>query len=194
MYLNGYWIDKNDVTVAQYRQFCQENNRAMPEAPSWGWQDHDPIVNVSWDDAKAYAEWAGMALPTEAEWEKAARGTDGRAFPWGDDWDTTKCNSSSSRPTPVGSYPAGASPYGCLDMAGNVWQWCADWYDGSYYQRAPANNPAGADMGSSSASSHVMRGGDAKGVNAKLFLVTYRCPGYRCDTLGFRCVFRLPGK
>ena len=87
------------------------------------------MVNVDWNDANAYAEWAGAALPTEAEWEKAARGTDGRIYPWGNDWDRTKCVNAVHSTMPVGSIPAGASPYGCQDMAGNVWQWCADWYD-----------------------------------------------------------------
>ncbi len=130
--LDGYWMYKNDVTVAQYRTFCQATRRQMPDAPSWGWRDDHPMVNVTWDDANAYAEWAGASLPTEAEWEKAARGTDGRIYPWGNDWDASKCsnstgsNDSPGQISPVGSFPAGVSPYGCLDMAGNVDQWCED--------------------------------------------------------------------
>ncbi len=89
--LTGYWIYRTDVTVAQYRKFCTATGREMPDAPDWGWQDDHPVVNVDWDDANAYADWAGAALPTEAQWEKAARGTDGRIYPWGNDWDATKC-------------------------------------------------------------------------------------------------------
>jgi len=85
--LDGYWIYQTKVTVAQYRQFCQATGRSMPNAPSWGWKDDHPIVSVTWDDATAYAKWAGAALPTEAQWEKAARGTDGRIYPWGNEWD-----------------------------------------------------------------------------------------------------------
>jgi formylglycine-generating enzyme required for sulfatase activity len=81
VYLDGYWIYKTPVTVAQYQKFCEATGRAMPSAPSWGWKEDHPMVNVSWDDAKVFCDWAGMRLPTEAEWEKAARGTDGRKYP-----------------------------------------------------------------------------------------------------------------
>ena len=108
----------------------------MPEVPSWGWKDDHPIVNVNWDDAQAYCAWAGVKLPTEQQWEKAARGTEGRKYPWGNEWDATKCANATNHYTshtegtaPVGSYPQGASPYGVLDMAGNVCQWCEDNYD-----------------------------------------------------------------
>ena len=132
VYLDGYWMYKTEVTVAQYRKFCEATNREMPEAPEWGWKEDHPVVNVSWHDAVDYAKWAGASLPTEAQWEKAARGTDGRVFPWGNEWDAGACANSVSwslkGTKPVGSCPAGASPYGCVDMAGNAWEWCADWY------------------------------------------------------------------
>jgi len=130
VYLDGYWIYKMEVTVAQYRKFCEATGRSMPKAPNWGWLDTHPIVNISWDDANAYALWAGASLPTEAEWEKAARGTDGRQYPWGNDWSTEKCihfSNSQGKTAPVGNNPAETSPFGCLDMAGNAWEWCADW-------------------------------------------------------------------
>ena len=137
VYLTGYWMYKCPVTVAQYRKYCHATGRQMPEQPVWSQDDH-PIVNVNWHDAADYAHWAGVALPTEAQWEKAARGTDGRVYPWGNDWDSAKCVNATGGTKPVGSCSAGASPYGALDMAGNVWQWCADWYAADYYRKAPA--------------------------------------------------------
>jgi formylglycine-generating enzyme required for sulfatase activity len=184
--LDGYWIYKNPVTVAQYRKFCEATGRKMRDAPTWGWKDDHPIVNVTWHDATAYAKWAGGRLPTEAQWEKAARGTDGRRYPWGNDWpppkgagnfadkaltreapELAKALSEAGFPplsdyddgyaytSPVGSFPAGASPYGALDMAGNVWEWCEDWYGKDYYKSAPLTNPQGPGSGSY----RVVRGG-----------------------------------
>src|SRR5262249_50320248 len=125
IFLEGYWIYRVPVTVAQYLRFCQETERAVPMMPPWGWKDHHPIVNIRWHDASAYCDWAGMALPTEAQWEKAARGTDGRKYPWGNDWEVgpNRCARARVSTSPVGSYLKGASPYGVLDMAGNVWEW-----------------------------------------------------------------------
>jgi len=160
VFLTGYWIYRTEVTVAQYKKFCQATGRVMATDPPWKWQDDHPVVNVFWDDAAAYAQWANAALPTEAQWEKAARGTDSRVYPWGNDWDGEKCQNSvggknAGKTAPVGSMPAGASPYGCLDMAGNVWEWCADWYDAGYYKNAPARNPTGPATGTT----RVLRGG-----------------------------------
>ena len=196
VYLDSYSIYKNDVTVAQYRKFCEATGRTMPVAPDWGWIDNHPIVNVTWDDATAYAHWAGAALPTEAEWEKAARGTDGREYPWGNDWDAAKCsNGVATNPrktSAVGSFPAGASPYGVLDMEGNVWQWCADWYGDDYYKDSPLRNPIGPDTGTM----RVLRGGSwCNGITVG-FRAAYRdrgIPIYRGGDGGFRCVCRSPG-
>ncbi len=149
VYLDGYWMYKHDVTVAQYRKFCGETGHKMPDAPSWGWQDNHPIVNVTWYDAAAYCQWAGVQLPTEAQWEKAARGTDGRMWPWGNKWDSRKCNSYESgigKTSPVGSYPSGASPYGLMNMAGNVWEWCMDERDSGFYAKSPKNNPVAGGL------------------------------------------------
>ena len=148
-----YWIDEFLVTNEKYRAFIEadgyenqqywsddgwkwrtEKNIARPEYWSnetWNKPDH-PVVGVSYYEAEAYANWAGKRLPTEQEWEKAARGEDGRQYPWGEEFDKTRCNSSQSgigKTTPVIQYPNGVSPYGCYDIAGNVWEWCDDWYD-----------------------------------------------------------------
>jgi len=159
VYLDGYWVYKNDVTVGQYQKFCTATGHAMPDSPPWGWKEDHPIVNVTWDDAKAYCAWAHAALPTEAEWEKAARGTDGREYPWGSTFDTSRLwrsvDENRSSTAPVGSFPTGASPYGCLDMVGNVGQWCADWFNEDYYKSAPPRNPTGPPTGES----RVVRGG-----------------------------------
>jgi len=197
VWLDGFWIYKYHVTVAQYRKFCEKTERKMPEQPKWS-KDNLPVVNVSWYDASAYAEWAGARLPSEAEWEKAARGTDGRAFPWGDLWDEERCNNYNThnpaagglhgnRATPGGAFPAGASPYGAQDMAGNVWQWCADWYDADYYAKSPKKNPTGPDAGDL----RVLRGGSWGSSS-----VSVRCAGRNAespdntyhDDGGFRCV------
>jgi len=209
VYLDGYWIYKNDVTVAQYQAFCTATLRTMPAFPTdmWSgkWSDYAnyPMVDVTWYDATAYAAWAGVSLPTEAQWEKAARGTDGRFYPWGNTWDQTKCatwyNSGGSfagvshdGTWPVGSFPTGASPYGALDMAGNVWQWCADWYDAGYYATSPSKNPTGPASGTYS----VLRGG-SWGCNI-VDVCRGACRGISYpsdddDGAGFRCVSVSPG-
>jgi len=136
--LPAYWIDKYPVTIGQYRQFCQETGRRPPEETVAGGRDNCPMDDMAWQDAVDYARWSGRRLPTELEWEKAARGIDGRIFPWGNEWDPGKCGNSSNSgggPKPVGSYPSGASPYGVIDMAGTVLQWCGDWYDEKAYDR-----------------------------------------------------------
>lgn len=186
--LDAFFIYKYEVTVAQYRKFCGETHRAMPPEPPSKWQDNHPIANVMWDDANAYAAWAGATLPTEAQWEKAARGTDGRTFVWGESFTKSTCHTSDGKTAPVGSYPTGISPYGALDMTGNVWEWCADWYDPDYYAIAPSNNPPGPAKGTT----RVLRGGSWGFNVAEFFKVAYRnraLPGCRYFDYGFRCAF-----
>ncbi len=187
--LSGYWVYKYEVTVAQYRKYCAETGRQMPKAPESGWLDDHPIAYITWREAANYATWAGLSLPSEAQWEKAARGTDGRIYPWGNDYNRSKCNRRANglmRTEPVGSYPEGASPYGCMDMAGNVWEWCSDWYSKDYYSKSPAINPTGPERGGY----RILRGGKWRTLTRY-----YRCssrlsypPSYRSYSIGFRLV------
>jgi len=155
--LDGYYIYRTPVTVAQYMKFCNATGHAKPAAPdfnsNWSKLDH-PIANITCDDALAYCEWAGVKLPTEAQWEKAARGTDGRIYPWGNNFDRSKLWSSVGKDgdaggtKSVGSFPSGASPFGVLDMEGNVCEFCREWYHKDFYssqlatERNPENQPA----------------------------------------------------
>jgi len=200
--MDGYWMYKCEVTVAQYRKFCEATGGKLPNAPDGGWKDSHPIVDVSWDDANAYAKWAGASLPSEAQWEKAARGTDGCVYPWGNDWDASRCANSVEKsmdgPAPVCGYPKGASPYGCLDMAGNVWEWCADWYDPAYYKSAPSKNPRGPAeavkfqwCGPTVRGARALRGGSWYYDNNIYFRCasrSYHQPTSRDRDDGFRCV------
>lgn len=194
VYLDGYWIYKYEVTVKQYRAYCRATNRQMPEMPWWGWRDNDPIVNVSWHDATKYAVWAGASLPTEAQWEKAARGPNGWVYPWGNFWDGTKCSNSvdagaGAPPSPIGSFPTGVSPYGAHDMAGNVEEWCLDFFDWYYYKHAPRQNPVGPATGSS----RVLRGGFSGGNDPSFFRAAKRDLYNSSDSsIGFRCVVNTP--
>lgn len=199
VYLDGYWIYKHDVTVADYKAFCISTSRAMPEAPPWGWIDSHPMVNVTWEDACAYALWAGAKLPTEAQWEKAARGADGQKYPWGNNWEAQYCRHGSrdtNRTAPVGSYTQDISPYGCMDMGGNVMQWCHDWFNDSYYKVTPLRNPTGPNSGKR----HALKGGSWDDVSPG---IDFRCANRSFDDsdpssekseiIGFRCVI-LPGR
>ena len=171
--LDAFWIDRTEVNNAQYRKCVEAGTCSQPSC--WDQSSLNagaqPVVCVDWNQATAYCAWTGARLPTEAEWEKAARGTDGRTYPWGNDFDGGKVNfcdkncefdwkdsnadDGYGRTALVGSYPAGASPYGALDMAGNVWEWVADWYAADTYGRSSASNPPGPDSGDQ----RVMRGG-----------------------------------
>lgn len=156
VFLDAYFIDKHEVSNADYSKFVEatgHRNSIFWDNPKFNHPDQ-PVVGVTWGDAAAYAEWIGKRLPTEAEWEKAARGTDGRIWPWGNEFDPTKCNFDDERKfdghldgfamaAPVKSFKQGASPYGALNMVGNVAEWVADWFDAEYYAVSPAENPKG---------------------------------------------------
>lgn len=204
VWVDAFLIDRREVTVAQYRKFCDATGREMPPAPEWGWNDRHPVVNVTWDDAAAYAAWAGKRLPTEAEWEKACRAGSGTLFSWGDRGDDARAWANTADQSlrektpdtpevgwndrypftaPVGTFrPNG---YGLYDMHGNVWEWCADRYGENAYSRSDDRNPAGPSEGSD----RVVRGGcwftaadgcrsaNRNGLN----------PSSRFNLVGFRC-------
>ncbi len=164
--LDAYAIGTYHVTNTQYAAFVDDTGCAAPQF----WQDERfnaadvPVVGVSWYDAMNFLEWLRIQtgesyrLPTEAEWEKAARGTDGREYPWGNAWELGKANTSEAqfkRLVPVGNYPEGVSPYGCYDMAGNAYCWCNDWFHPETYRYSPIDNPQGPIEGRRK----VIRGG-----------------------------------
>jgi len=165
VYLDAFYIDKYEVTNAQYKKFMDAKGYKAPgywNDPKYNAPNH-PVVGVTWNDAKAYADWAGKRLPTEAEWEKAARGgVTGKKYVWGDEWpppnkagnfDNSITKDGYTYTAPVGSFKPNG--YGLYDMAGNVWEWCADWYDNNYYFTSTKSNPAGPSSGTY----HVCRGG-----------------------------------
>jgi sulfatase modifying factor 1 len=220
VHLPAYYLALHPVTVAQYRRFVEATGHpasGIVKAPtpkiekepvgfdllaedephlSGAEPDDHPVVRVTWDDAQAYCRWAGLRLPTELEWEKGARGVDGRTYPWGEEWDVgwrcrTQTNAGQERTCSVWSYPEGCSPYGLYQMVGNVWEYCEDWYaDRAYeqYRRGDLHLPAGGQ-------SRVVRGGCWLESNPLYFAATYRYyaqrsvgHGGRGDVvLGFRC-------
>ncbi len=201
VFLDAYYMDETPVTNVEYKRFLDAHpQRAAP--PDWdrlfrtfvaGQADH-PVVAVSWDDANDYARWAGKRLPTEAEWEKAAVGptvaSASRRYPWGSEFDVARCNSKMSNTggtTSVVRYaPQGKSPYGILDLAGNVWEWCVDWYVANYYYVSPTHNPHGPESGDW----RVLRGGawDTTPDYVRAANRDYIVPEVGYAAVGFRCV------
>lgn len=199
VYLNDYFIGKFPITNHHYQIFKDATEpRKIGETTRWqcppGKESH-PVVNISWDEATDFCMWLSQEtgvifrLPTEAEWEKAARGADGRIFPWGDAWDSNKANSDELHrsATPVGQFsPAGDSPYGVADMSGNVWEWCADRYGEKEYQsrRKGAHNPFGPEEGEGV----VVRGGafDKSAKHARCAHRNWYYPFNRRRDVGFR--------
>ena len=219
VYLDSFYIDIYEVTNAQYEVFVDATGYQLPAFWSQDQLNHpdQPVVGVSWDAANTFCAWAGKRLPTEAEWEKAARGSQGLAYPWGNTWDPDQLrsadgishqsldtfdawalwhqhkfdNGSESWPAKVGSYPMGASPYGVMDMAGNVWEWVADWYDPHYYAESPMRNPPGPPNGLV----RVLRGGAwdvPKVIAYSWFRDIFIPPEFsRSGVTGFRCAMSL---
>jgi serine/threonine-protein kinase len=239
IYLDAFWIDRMDVSVAQFqdfvtatgyqtdaekgcceKEFAKQGGRVYAPIEVWAYgaswlypegptatadgglaSPQRPVVQVSWNDAKAYCAWAGRRLPTEAEWEKAARGTEGLTYPWGKIFDPKRLNycdescvatwhdrnydDTYARTSPVGYFPAGASPFGVLDMAGNVWQWVNDFYDFRGYYRFPTANPPGVESGPT----HVLRGGSwiDTADRVRTTARSSQVPDARDDVSGFRC-------
>lgn len=211
VYLDAFYIDKYEVTNAQYRKFVQATGHKEPEGFGIDWvegneirfesgfkpwqdenfnSDDQPVVCVSWEDANAYADWAGKRLPTEAEWEKAARGgLLGKRYVWGDQYKSggnfaDEIFDGYTYPAPVGSFAPNG--YGLYDMAGNVWEWCMDWYDPAYYTQSPKKNPTGPISGNN----RILRGGSWVVSDADFHRVSaryYKCPSYSYADTGFRC-------
>jgi formylglycine-generating enzyme required for sulfatase activity len=196
VYVDAFYMDVYEVTVGQYKKFIKATGHSAPNwsnVSRYSPTDNHPIVDVSWDDAQAYCKWAGKRLPTEAEWEKAARGgLVGKKYPWGDElshdyanYDGTGGRDKWNTTSPVGSFAPNG--YGLYDMAGNVWEWCSDWYAGNYYADSPTRNPQGPTSGQY----RVCRGGswliypyDIRAANRGRY-----GPSDSYDYLGFRgCV------
>ncbi len=214
VYLNAYFIDKTEVTNHMYMMCVEEGSCTPPQdytskthSPYYGNIQYDdyPVVNINWAQANTYCKWAGRRLPTEAEWEKAARGEDGNIFPWGDYFSCKNGNFDDETQfddytveggegcdgfieiAPAGSFLSGASPYKVLDMSGNVWEWVADKYDSNYYYEQPSENPLGPEKGSN----RVMRGGswDNNAPNIRAANRLSNDPNSYFNNAGFRCAY-----
>jgi formylglycine-generating enzyme required for sulfatase activity len=194
--LPAFYVAMHPVTNGQYALFVAETGHRPPG--SLGWQEHGstnyPVKSVSWDDAMAYCRWAELRLPTELEWEKAARGLDGRDYPWGRNWDPNRCRNNGNRgdetTADVWRYAHGGAPFGGLQLSGNVVEWCSDWDDDNTYRYRHGNlTPP------SSGQYRVQRGGSWSNVQPDFFSASSRrlrsFPGNRDSNYGFRCALGL---
>jgi formylglycine-generating enzyme len=203
IFLNEFEIDRYEVTNHQYGEFAAATAHRKAGPPSRYAKNvskmrgpNQPVVYVSWEDAQAYCQWKGKRLPTEAEWEKAMRGADGRLWPWGNtpqaqgaNWG--RVNDGYDVTAPVGTFELDASPYGVMDGAGNVMEWVEDWYQEGYYKESPDRNPPGPDQGVYRAlrgGTYTTTGGDLR-ITSRSKMV----PDFRDETIGFRCA-RSSGK
>ena len=189
--LDAYYMDRHEATHAEYAEFVKSTGRRPP----YHWLDGEmpsdaadsAIYNVDWNDASSYCEWAGKRLPTEAEWERAARGgLEGADYPWGDDKALPEKarHATGDGPGPVEQHPPNA--FGLYDMAGNVSEWCSDWFERTYYERSPAENPQGPGDGIY----RIIRGGAWSDGPRRItvFFRNWVRPNQRTPNLGFRCV------
>lgn len=196
--LSAFWIDQTEVTNAMYAKCAVDGGCTPPLATNSNTHnsyydnsefDDFPVIYVNWSQASAYCSWSNRRLATEAEWEKAARGTDGRTYPWGEGIDCHKANYFFNKcigdTTKVGSYLEGVSPYDVYDMAGNVWEWVNDWYDGNYYRASPMSNPQGPTLGEY----RVLRGGSWNDFNNAIPSANRNSsnPSSASSDIGFRC-------
>ncbi len=216
IYLAPFMIGRYPITNEEFKGFIEDggyNREEFWTTEGWQWRNignisepafwHNrqwngpnfPVVGISWYEACSFAEWLSKntgktyRLPTGAEWEKTARGTNGLIYPWGCKFDKALCNSYESllrRTSPVGIFPKGKSPYGCMDMAGNLWEWCSDWFDSDYYAHSPDKNPKGPPGGSF----RVIRGGGwfSDDLLCRASCRHYDCPSFRGVVVGFRLV------
>lgn len=193
VYINPFYIDKFEVTNEEYKRFVDSAKHPAPD----NWENNNypvgkgnhPVIFVSWNDADAYCKWAGKRLPRETEWEKAARSTDGRIYPWGNKWDINKSNNpvrGHEGTMPVGSFEAGKSPYGLYDMSGNVWEWVDD-----YYTPHPGSDYVSPEFGSKY---RLLKGGSwwdcsfySCGISAPVFNRAFFDSSTKNDSFGFRC-------